>query len=164
MIRPLYKLTNFKNLKQEILDLISKVQPEDNQIICQGLDITSVEWFKGTGRIEELEIKEEKKYQYIHPHLTGTELEKIIKNHNGFRTRIMTMPPRQCYSIHADPTPRIHIPIVTNDQCWMIWPTKSKCFQLKEEIVFWTDTRIPHTFINGSKDEHRVHVVMCIDA
>jgi hypothetical protein len=163
MLTPLYKVINFKNLQNEILDLVSRVNFGENQIICQGLDETSSDWLTGIGSIEELAIKEEKKYKFIHPELKGTELEKFIIKHNGFRARIMSMGPRQCYSVHADPTPRLHLPIITNNQCWMIWPKQSKCYQLLEGIVYWTDTTIPHTFVNGSGTEKRIHLVMCID-
>jgi len=159
---PLYKHSNFEELKKEVQELLDKKPHDQNQIICQSLSEDDENWYTGIGSIEELEIKEEKSYKFINKSLKNTEIEKLINKHQGFRARIMIMPPRQCYSVHADPAPRIHIPIVTNDQCWMIWPTRSNCFQLKEEIVYWTDTRIPHTFINGSKENYRIHIVMCV--
>jgi hypothetical protein len=160
---PLYNHPEFVVLKNEVQNLLAELAYENNQIICQSCIENDNNWYTGIGSIEELEIKEERSYKFINESLKDTQIEKLIKKHNGFRTRIMVMPPRQCYSIHADPTPRIHIPIITNDQCWMVWPTKSSCFQLKEGNVYWTNTKIPHTFINGSKDESRVHIVMCID-
>jgi hypothetical protein len=159
---PLYRHLNFEALKREVQDLLDKRLHNQNQIMCQSYIEDDDNWYTGIGSIEELEIKEEKSYKFINKSLKDTEIEKLIVKHNGFRTRIMAMPPRQCYSIHADPTPRIHIPIVTSDQCWMIWPTKSSCFQLKEGSVYWTNTKIPHTFVNGSKDEYRIHIVMCV--
>jgi len=163
LCQPLYKYIAFKKLKEEVLDLINKIKVEKNQIICQTINYEEPNWEIGIGSIEELDEKEERSYRFINPELSGTEIEKFILYHKGFRTRIMIMPPRQCYSIHSDPAPRIHLPIHTNNQCWMIWPQDSKCFQLIEGVVYRTDTRKSHTFINGSGNERRIHLVMSID-
>jgi len=162
-LRPLYKYINFKTLLTEVELLINNVNFSENQIICQGLEEGSRDWLTGIGRIEELEEQEERKYKYIHPELQGTELEKFILQHNGFRTRIMNMNPRRCYSVHNDPTPRLHLPLITNNQCWMFWPYDSQCYQLHEGIVYWADTTKKHSFINGSETQNRIHIVMCVD-
>jgi hypothetical protein len=161
LARPLYKIEDFQTLKSEIENIIQKVGFEKNQIICQSLETNPNQWHLGVGSIEELEEKEERRYEKIHDELSGSYLEKIINQHKGFRTRIMLMPPRQCYSIHADPTKRIHIPIITNNQCWMVWPKHSACHQLNVDRAYITDTTQPHTFINGGL-EPRIHLVMCI--
>lgn len=163
LVRPLYKIEDFQLLLQEVETVIQKVGFEKNQIICQSLETNPDCWHVGIGSIEELEEKEERKYNKIHSELKGTYLEKIIKQHNGYRTRIMLMPPRQCYSIHADPSKRIHIPIITNDQCWMVWPKNSSCYQLMVERAYITNTTQPHTFINGGL-ENRIHVIICVDS
>ena len=163
ILQPLYKFINFQTLQKEVLELVKKINVNDNQLICQGLEDGSNDWVTGVGRIEELEEQEERNYKFISPELHGTLLEKFIKDHNGFRTRIMLMDSRKCYSIHRDPTPRLHLPIITNDQCWMIWPYKNECHQLREGIVYRTDTTQDHTFINGSLNQIRIHIVMCID-
>lgn len=153
---------NFEILRKEVLDIIETKSNGNNQIICQGTVKGISNWTAGTGAIEELDEKDEKKYSYINSELKNTELEKLIKKYNGFRSRIMIMHPRHCYSVHSDPTPRLHIPIVTNDQCWMIWPNKKECYQLHERMIYWTDTRVNHTFLNGGT-EKRIHVVMCVE-
>jgi hypothetical protein len=158
---PLYHLPNFSLLVQEVNEIIDLVGFEKNQIICQSLEPQAEDWHCGIGSIEELEEKEEKRYCYLNSKLENSILGELIKKHNGFRTRIMLMPPRQCYSIHADPTPRLHIPIVTNDQCWMVWPQHNTCKQLQSNLVHWTDTRKAHTFVNGGT-ENRIHIVMCV--
>lgn len=164
ILQPLYKFLNFQILQKEILELVKKIKVNDNQLICQGLEEGKNDWVTGIGRIEELEEQEERKYQFIYPELQGTLLEKFIREHSGFRTRIMIMNPKQCYSVHADPTPRIHLPIKTNNQCWMIWPYKNQCYQLYEGVVYLADTTQNHTFCNGSVDQPRIHIVMCVGA
>jgi hypothetical protein len=162
LVRPLYKIEDFQTLVQEVQTVIQKVGFEKNQIICQSLEINPNNWYAGIGSIEELAEKEERKYNQIHSDLKGSYLERIINQHNGYRTRIMLMPPRQCYSIHADPSKRIHIPIITNNQCWMVWPNNSACHQLTIERAYITDTTQPHTFINGGLED-RIHLVMCVN-
>lgn len=160
--RPLYFIEDFDILVKEIIQIVQTVDFEKNQIICQSLECDPDNWKVGVGSIEELEEKEEKKYSCLNSQLRGTYLERLINKHSAFRTRIMIMPPRQCYSVHADPTKRIHIPIITNDQCWMIWPTNNACFQLETKRAYITDTTRPHTFINGGT-ENRIHIVMCVE-
>lgn len=153
---------NFHTLRQEILSIVDQYADNRNQIICQTRQENSEDWYEGIGSIDDLQEKNEELYKHINPNLAGTEIEKTIKKFKGFRTRIMIMPPRQCYSVHADPTPRLHIPIVTNDQCWMIWPFKNHCRQLIEGFVHLVDTTESHTFINGSGSENRIHLMMCL--
>lgn len=71
------------------------------------------------------------------------------------------MPPRKCYSVHQDPTPRLHIPIITNEHCWMVWPKDQFCVHLNEGYVYWTNTQKYHSFLNGGTED-RIHIVMCV--
>ena len=162
VLKPIKIVDNFKEIQREILDLVDKIGFEKNQIICQGLEENCADWYTGVGRIDELEEKDEKNYIHLNVNLKNTALVNFITDNRGYRTRIMSMPSRQCYSIHKDPGPRVHLPISTNSQCWMIWPTLSKCYRMPEGILFWTDTTKEHTFINGDIKD-RIHLVMCIE-
>lgn len=158
-LKCLEKVDNFEKLKKEVLDLCENLSPSSNQIICQTLEENDNDWSSGIGRIDELEEKNEILYKHINPLLRGTEIEKLILKYQGFRSRIMILQPRQCYSIHSDPTTRIHVPIVTNDQCWMVWPEYSECHRLYAGVEYLTDTTKNHTFINGSRLP-RIHLVI----
>lgn len=162
LLKFLSPVENFDSLLEEIHHLISTVGFEKNQIICQTLEKNCEDWLTGVGRIDELEHENEQLYKHLNPKLKNTEIEKVIEKYNAFRTRIMIMPPRRCYSIHSDPTPRLHIPIVTNDQCWMIWPSEQRCYKMVRGLVYWADTTKNHTFINGSTED-RVHLVLCVN-
>lgn len=159
MIVTLDRVTNFLKLTKEVSDLCKQMFPQTSQISCQTLDPKVDDWGASNGRIDELQEKDESLYHHVNPSLKGTELEKLIKKYNGFRTRIMILDSRKCYSVHSDPTPRIHIPIETNDQCWMVWPDQSECHRLPLGSVYWTDTTKNHTFLNGST-RSRIHIVM----
>jgi hypothetical protein len=159
LLKYLEKIDNFEKLSKEVLELIEKVNPIDNQIVCQTINQNDSDWFCGAGRIDELEESDETKYIHINPALEGSEIAKNILKFKGFRSRIMILPSRKCYSIHADPSPRIHIPIITNTQCWILWPEKSVCKRLLPGVAYWTDTRVNHSFINGST-QNRIHLIM----
>ena len=164
MLKILKKVDNFELLKKEVLELVDRVGfqgPYKNQIICQSLTEGVEDWETGIGRIEELEIQKEQEYKYLQPSLKGTEIENVINEFSAFRSRILIMQPRSCYSIHIDPTPRIHIPIVSNNGCWMVWPKHQRCQHLLPGLIYWTDTTNTHTFINGG-DETRIHLVICV--
>ena len=164
MLKILKKVDNFELLKKEILELVDRVGfqgPYKNQIICQSLTDGVEDWETGIGRIEELEIQKEQEYKYLQPSLKGTEIENVFNEFSAFRSRILIMQPRSCYSIHSDPTPRIHIPIVSNNGCWMVWPKHQRCQPLLPGLIYWTDTTKTHTFINGG-DETRIHLVICV--
>lgn len=154
---------DFKALQTEVLDLFHKYSKEENQIILQTNKEGIEDWYGGIGRVEDLESKIEDDYVHIQPSLKGSLIEKYILKYNGFRTRIMNLPPKVVYTVHADATKRIHIPIITNKHCWMIWPHNDYCIQLKEGFSYETDTTLTHTAFNGSPMSHRIHIVMCVD-
>jgi hypothetical protein len=159
-IKILHRIENHPKLVEEVLALIEELGTEHNQISCQMTEIDSADWFESVGPLEELLEGDENKYRHIPKRLAGTEIEKLINRYQGFRTRIMVMDPRKCYSVHSDITPRVHIPIITNDQAWMIWPYDNVCYNLKPGVSYWTDTRKKHTFLNGDKMQTRIHLVM----
>ena len=162
IFRSLEPIFEFEKLRKEIFEIVDQVGFEDNQIILQSLN-NNEEWHLGIGAIEELEEKDERKYAVVNHSIDHTEIAKIIKKYQGFRARIMRMEPRRCYSVHNDPTPRIHIPIETNDQCWMVWPNNNVCANMPAGNVYFTDTTKIHSFFNASLEE-RIHVVFCLSS
>lgn len=163
MIKPLGICDPFDKLRSEVLSLTDNLGEDHTQIICQTIEKDSIDWFTGIGSIYDLEHKDEHLYVNLNLNLKNTTIEYLINRFNGFRTRIMIMPPKTCYSVHSDPTPRIHIPIVTNTQSWMVWPMQSECHHLQERLIYWTDTTKNHTFFNGGM-QNRIHLIMCVKA
>lgn len=98
----------------------------------------------------------------IHEDLKTSEISRIIYDFKLFRTRIMSLNPKKCYSIHKDSTWRLHIPIVTNDQCFFYFPDYKEQFFLEEGHVYLVNTVETHTFINAGNIE-RIHFIGCID-
>ena len=70
---------------------------------------------------------------------------------------------KSCYSIHRDFTPRLHLPIVTNQDCYFLSESPLKMFHLPADgTTTFIDTRSNHTFLNTS-EHSRLHIVMNVN-
>ena len=160
MVTMLGEVENFDQLKVEVLQLVKDRLTEHNQINLQNLTGQEDDWYCGIGSVLNLKNQNERNYKFIQPSLKGTVIEATLKKYGAVRARIMNMRPRSCYSLHSDISGRIHIPIITNDQCWMVWPLANECHQLEEGRAYFTNTKFPHSAFNGSGLD-RLHIVMC---
>lgn len=115
------------------------------------------EWASAVGISKGYELS----YNKINPFFKGSILESIVDEYQLKRTRLMWCGPFSCYSIHVDRTPRIHIPLITNDSCLFLFPPNSTV-HLATGSVYWVDTRRPHTFINCS-EKPRLHLVGIVE-
>ena len=97
----------------------------------------------------------------INPVFSGTPIEQIIKDFNLTRTRLMWVGPYACYSMHKDPNQRIHVPLITNSECYFLFKYGTPT-HLKLGKVYLTDTRTEHTFVNCS-DSPRLHLVGAVN-
>jgi hypothetical protein len=88
-----------------------------------------------------------------------TVVEKINQQYNITRGRFMLMEHKTCLTYHTDQSPRIHIPIYTNENCMMI--IDDQVVRLSFGNTYLVDTTLQHTALNASKDP-RVHLVFCI--
>lgn len=73
------------------------------------------------------------------------------------RIRIMKMRPRSCYSWHRDLSPRVHIPLITNPENFMIIRTESR--HLYPGAIWWTNTTQNHSAMNCS-NKNRYHLIL----
>ena len=70
---------------------------------------------------------------------------------------MMLMKPRTCYYYHNDNTKRLHIPVETNENCFLL--VDSKLLHLPADGSAYTvDTTKMHTALNASKED-RIHIV-----
>jgi hypothetical protein len=96
-------------------------------------------------------------YINLNPFFKDTIFEELINQYKLIRTRLMIIGSCSCYSMHTDTTPRIHIPIITNPNCYFVF--KQGIVQhLPAGSVYQVDTTKPHTFMNCS-NTHRLHLV-----
>jgi hypothetical protein len=83
----------------------------------------------------------------------------VIKDLGLYRTRVMKMSPLKAYSYHMDPTERIHIPLITNENCFFVIEDKIKRLPA-DGNHYHINTTKKHTFVNASFEE-RIHIVGC---
>jgi hypothetical protein len=75
------------------------------------------------------------------------------------RIRIMKSLPKTCLSWHVDNTTRLHLPIKTQEGCFMV--IEDEVFHMKENAWWWANTTVPHTAFNASLEE-RIHLVAVV--
>lgn len=100
-------------------------------------------------------------YNKLNPLFKNTVFENIINDYKLVRSRLMWVYGKTCYSIHKDPSKRIHIPIVTNKNCLFIFPEIPKLIHLPIGKAYSVDTTKQHSFCNFS-EEPRLHFLGCI--
>lgn len=111
------------------------------------------EWASAVGRSSGNEFAS----SILNPFFKDTIFEELVNKYNLFKTRLMWINPYACYSMHTDESPRIHIPIVTNKDCYFIFKTLPP-LHLNIGYAFWTDTTKSHSFMNCS-EQPRLHLV-----
>lgn len=106
----------------------------------------------------------EDQWDKLHPELVGTVWEEFFDSlpMKVYRTRIMTMLPRTCYSIHKDDNPRLHMALRTHNQCKFIFTAPPSIIHIPADgNLWWVDTREYHTAINASLIP-RIHLLMSL--
>ena len=130
----------------------------DTQIMLQGIN-ESKDHTYGIGRLADSNHPEE---DFKYPLFELPYTNSVIEDLNMRRTRVMRMPSKYCYSYHRDPTMRMHIPLITNDDCFFV--IEDEVIRLPADGNHYTvDTRKKHTFVNASFEE-RIHIVGVLPA
>ena len=114
-------------------------------------------WLSATGKSNGKDLN----FDILNEFFKDTIFEEIIKKYNLKRTRLMWINPGCCYSMHKDLTPRVHIPLITNNQCFMVFKSGIVKY-LPPGRVYWTDTRFEHTSMNCSETP-RLHLIGVVD-
>jgi hypothetical protein len=97
----------------------------------------------------------------LNPFFKDSIFESIIAEYNLKRTRLMWSGPFSCYSMHKDTSPRVHIPLFTNKDCYFLFNDRPPS-HMPEGFVYWVDTRKFHTFVNCS-EKSRLHLVGIVE-
>jgi hypothetical protein len=116
-------------------------------------------WTSSTGKSRGDELS----FNILNPYFKGTIFEEIINRFSLKRTRLMWINPGCCYTMHTDATMRLHIPIYTNDQAFLIFK-EGIVRHIPAGHIYIVDTRKEHTAMNGSLDQPRLHFVGAIES
>jgi hypothetical protein len=98
----------------------------------------------------------------LNPFFKGSIFESIINEYNIKRARLMWSGPFSCYSMHVDSSPRLHIPLVTNKNCYFLFKNSAP-EHMPTGFLYWVDTRKAHTFINCS-EKPRLHFIGLVES
>lgn len=85
----------------------------------------------------------------------------IFKKYNMYNSRIMCLRGKECYTYHKDRTPRIHLPLITNNNCLFI--LEDRVFSMPSGKAYAIDTRKIHSAMNGNLNFFRYHIVGMTD-
>ncbi len=120
-----------------------------------GLQYRDIEdpWNSAVGKSRGKELA----YTNLNPFFAGTVFEQLINQYQLKRTRLMWLNPMGCYSMHRDSTPRIHIPLITNSECYFVFK-RGIVQHMPAGSVYRVDTTLFHSFMNCS-DHARLHLV-----
>ena len=77
------------------------------------------DFFGALGPVDQME-HEETKYTYNLYEKDMPYTYSVLNEFNMFRTRHVSIPANYCYDYHNDATPRIHIPLQSNEDCFMV--------------------------------------------
>lgn len=144
-------------MKYNINKLLAEIEmlPEwGEQISLQGIP-GNTDHFQSCGKFMEISRPETDYTEPLFPELTY--LNFVIADLGLARARLMRLEPRFCYTWHADPSPRVHVPLITNPGALFI--LENEAFHMPADGSFYVvDTRKNHTALNGGKED-RIHLV-----
>lgn len=114
-------------------------------------------WLSSNGR----DMGDQNRFDQLNPFFHNSIMEKIINKFSLTRSRLMWLDKQACYTMHKDITPRIHIPIISNPDCYFLFKDQAPIY-LEPGYVFWVDTTKEHTALNCSL-HGRLHFVGATD-
>jgi hypothetical protein len=132
--------------------------PDAPQVSLQGIKGNN-DPFYGIGRLSEVDHRED---EFIVPNFNIEYTNSILKELGMYRSRLMNMSPKTCYSYHSDPTKRMHIPLITNENCFFVIDDQVSYYPANGNH-YLVDTTKKHTFVNASFD-YRLHIVGCVNS
>lgn len=141
---------------QKIKDEIKTLPQWKEQICLQGVKDNNDPFF-GCGtfhRIKELGYNEK---DFDKPIFDMPYINSLMKDLKMFRTRVMNLKSKTCYTYHRDYSKRLHIPIITNENCFIIIDKEVNHYPA-DGNYYIIDTTKFHTALNASRND-RIHIV-----
>lgn len=181
MIRELDIHINYNKLLEcfNRLDVTNLLDTEIRQLSVQhrGIDVADqlfdgcgsllLDWKKYNPQIHTEIPKREKPiseldFTVVCDYFKDSYIQEIVnilrEKYNVHRGRFMKMSPKTCLTTHKDNSHRIHIPVITNNDCFMV--ISDRVYKMECGKIYLANTKLPHTAVNsGIKD--RYHLVFC---
>lgn len=140
-------------LKQELINI-----PEHRQYPLQGL---TEDDFTSSITTDYNLLNNEEDYTVRLYKNTLEYTYSIIEEYQLYRSRFMSLPHARCYGRHVDNTPRVHVPIESNEDCFFILDNEV-VYLPADGSVYWVNTTLSHTFVNATPTVSsfiRVHLI-----
>jgi len=148
------KQYNIQKIKGEIFLLLAEHELVSNQLLLQSVD--GDDWYniKAPYKIRE-DLRD---WHFSTPNTrVDWEITRFIRENNIWRTRLMLLPPKQCYSWHKDYGERMHLSVITNSDCFFV-EDKQLVNIPADGHPYIVDVNNYHTALNCSQED-RYHLV-----
>lgn len=152
-------------LKESLYNIISLRSWEQNQISLQhrhGItDLTD-----GIGSLWYTDgIKSDIEFNEWYIDLQDEYIVKVLSSlpFNVYRTRIMNILPKRCYTMHRDKSIRFHIPIDTAEGKGRFLFDHGEVLNMPEGSCYILNTKLDHTAMNCHPKLDRIHIVGCLE-
>ena len=149
---------DIERIHKEWNDIRTKLNPNDwfNETQVSIHHSGDINYIDGCG----WKYEGEENFIHINPLFKGTIFEEIIKDHDGYRARILLIKPLALYTMHQDWDKRMHLAIETNDSSFFIFPKDDQVHHIPVDgHLYETDTSKFHTYINAHPKKERIHMV-----
>jgi hypothetical protein len=143
-------------LKQSLAGYLSELNPANRQV--------GLRWANGFTGVGDLRNQKSnpmgyKEADFNHWAPETDYLQEVSKNlgvSDHGRVRLLLLPPNVCYTFHRDAGWRLHIPLTTNKNSFIV--VHGKLWHLPLGNSYLVNTDHEHTALNGG-DTDRVHIV-----
>ena len=151
-IAPLmYQMSEEQDCRHQIMLQGCKNKRPEEEDFDPYLGTQGFKWLSEEGYIE---------YEFRNPIYDYLEYtNKVIADLKIHRTRLICLRPQTCYTYHKDFSQRIHIPLITNPNCFLIVDDELNRYPA-DGSSYLINTTKHHTAVNASKRD-RWHIVGC---
>jgi len=177
LMEPIFRLKlkfDLERLRGEISRLEEDIPFEKDcqQIALTHRPLAASPFYDGVGSLYDLTtgapLGEESDFFEFNAKLNGWYIHEVYKTIKSEfpelgRVRLMGLRPKSCLSVHRDTGFRLHVPIVSGKQCFMIYQDSGLVHMPADGHAYLADTIKPHSAMNGHADFRRVHMVFSIN-
>jgi hypothetical protein len=148
---------DIEKIIEEVTPLMKKMRKDETtQMMLQGVKGQEDPYY-GCHHFKDLKHIEFEFREELYPDLYYTN--SVVKDHKIHRTRLMRLLPQTCYTYHKDFSQRVHIPLITNENCFIILDDVLNRYPADGSSYLINTTKM-HTALNASNEE-RWHIVGC---
>lgn len=160
------------------LSFLPKPHEYHNQISLKNTKPDLNDWYQGCGSLkytfgsdfdgnltEKEQTLNQSDFKYYNEKLEGSYLLNVCLQIESMfdigRARVMFLPHKKVMSYHSDTQKRIHIPLVTNENCRLV--IEDTAHYLPAGKAYLADTTKQHTAFNANHNFMRIHLLFDVN-